>query len=179
MTSLPTDTRRFAEFLRYAALAGIVIVVLSWGWTVLDPQRLADARAEELGLDRVGAALGPGARILLLVMAALSGAAVIATLIPAARLCRAYSRDAALSVEAAAAISGIGCGLVAQAAMGVLRRTGDTLALTLGAPAGERTLALGFGSTDLGLALAASLMLMIGLVMRQAVDIARDNAGFV
>ena len=36
-----------------------------------------------------------------------------------------------------------------------------------------------FDAHELGFALAGGLMLMIGIVMRQAVEVARENAGFV
>ena len=179
MPSLSPVTRRWAAVLRFAALAGVALVALSWLWAARDPATFAAARATELALDISGWTTGALARAGLLALSLLSALAALFTLWQAARLFAAYAQDAALAPQAAEAIRGVGTGLLALALLGILRRTGDTLLLTLGAPEGQRMLAVGLGSDDLGFLLAAALMLLIGVVMGQAVEIARENEAFV
>ena len=72
-----------------------------------------------------------------------------------------------------------GAGGWVAAVLAIVSRTVAVLAATLSNPPGERMLTIGFGTPDMmGLTTGAAFLAM-GLVMREAVRLADDNAGFV
>ena len=95
------------------------------------------------------------------------------------RLFRCYRVGQTLSGDAARAILRIGVGILAVLILGVLAHSLQGLALTLGNPPGQRSLSVAVSSADLALALTGGLILVIGWVMREAVDVAEENRGFV
>lgn len=90
-----------------------------------------------------------------------------------------YRRGAALSVRAAREIHAIGIGLLALAVATFLAHTAQVLILSSGNPEGERMLAFAFGSGEVGFALAAGLLVVIGRSMSEAAATAEELRGFV
>jgi len=73
----------------------------------------------------------------------------------------------------------IGTGLILLAVAHVVGNTIIVAALTWNNPAGERTLAVGFGSTEVLLMLAAGLVTLFGWIQAEAARISAENEGFV
>ncbi|MEZ5713802.1 MAG: DUF2975 domain-containing protein [Paracoccaceae bacterium] len=90
-----------------------------------------------------------------------------------------YRGGETLSPAPARRIGRIGWGLLAAAGLGLAVRPAVAVALTAANPPGTRLLAVSFGSGDVGLGLAAGLMIVIGWVMREAAAVAEENRSFV
>ncbi|MBV2358993.1 DUF2975 domain-containing protein [Thalassococcus sp. CAU 1522] len=178
MTHLPHRTRRIAHalFLSVTILMAAIVGLLIYVTAV--PTLLVAERAHSFGLEVAWPVSGT-ARAALVACAWMSAGIALFTLSQVARLFRAYADDAALTPNAARAIRGIGLGLVAQAFWSLLLHPLSGLALTMDAPVGQRMLAIAIQSDAIGTALAGGLMLLIGIVMTQAVAVARENEGFV
>ncbi|PWL35674.1 hypothetical protein [Marivita sp. XM-24bin2] len=90
-----------------------------------------------------------------------------------------YRNNRALTIEAALIIRNIGVGLVLIAVAQVVTRSVQSLMLTSANVAGERMLAIQFGFAQVGLVLAAGLMVVIGRSMVEAARAVDDMRGFV
>ncbi len=180
MTDLPLSTRRWAARLRYftfAIMAGLGVLAL---YAILRPDMILDPAiaAHQTG----GVSMWPVggmARALLLALAAVYLVAVMVTLYHLAALFGLYALGAALTPEAALQIRRIGLSLAALAGLNLVGDTLRGLILSIDAPVGHRVLAISIDGPDLGFALAAGLMLLIGAVMRQATAAAEENRGFI
>ena len=73
----------------------------------------------------------------------------------------------------------IGTGLVALAVAHVLGNTIIVAALTWDNPVGQRSLSIGFGSSECLLLLAAGLMTLFGWIQAEAARLATENESFV
>ncbi|WJY22589.1 DUF2975 domain-containing protein [Fontisubflavum oceani] len=90
-----------------------------------------------------------------------------------------YKSGETLSARCADRILRIGQGLVTVGVVGFLSNTAIVLLLTMANQAGSRTLSLTFTDGDIGFFLAGGLIVVIGWVMREAVQVAEENRGFV
>ena len=178
--SLAPTTRRAAQWLQRATQVAILLVLGAGLAVSILPDALLSLAQQ---------ALAPPAeptwevslltRILLLFPAWISLAAVLFTLWQMALLFECYANDDPLSEEAARAVRAIGVGLLAQAAIHVLAHTFTGLILSIDAPAGERMLAIGVGSMEVGFALAGALLLLVGSVLVEASRALEENESFV
>lgn len=179
MTSLPARTRLLASILFFATLLCIVLIVGVSGYASTQPNAFAAARGESLGVENTGWTIGGIATGLLLASHWMLTMVQVLILWQTSALMRQYRDDRALSPQAAGAIRNIGLGILLHAGLQVLRHPVDTLALTLDAPAGQHAVAITLGTNELGTALAGGIMLLIGVVMRQAVAVSQENQEFV
>ncbi len=175
--SAATPIRRWAPMFNVLSIIAIVAIVLSViGSALLGylPReiRIAAGIAPE-------AALPGAARTALVLVGALPAMAAIYVLGQMGSLFRMYAAGETLTPAAARAIRRIGMGLLAMAALGFVTRPLQILLASLGNPPGERVLAIGFDTYDLGLILAGGLLLTIGWAMGDAVRAARENAEFI
>lgn len=90
-----------------------------------------------------------------------------------------YRRGRSLTRDAAERIGVIGVLLMAVAVLGVAAHTAQLLLLTLGNPPGQRVLAIGIDSSDIGFLLAGGLLVVIGRAMTEAARAVDENRGFV
>ncbi len=90
-----------------------------------------------------------------------------------------YRGNRALTLEAAQIIRNLGVGMVVIAVAQVATRTVQILMLTSANVDGERMLAIQFGFAQVGLMLAAGLMVVIGRSMVEAARAVDDMRGFV
>lgn len=90
-----------------------------------------------------------------------------------------YKSGETLSARCADQILRIGQGLLAVGIIGFLSNTVIVLLLTMANEVGTRTLAFTFTDGDIGFFLAGGLIVVIGWVMREAVQVAEENRGFV
>lgn len=112
-------------------------------------------------------------------LGAVPGAAMLWVLWQCQALFAIYRQSRPLSYAAADRIGRIGIGLAVLAGLSVLVRILQTLVVTSYNAPGQRVLAVEFGSSDLGFALAGGLMALIGAAMAEAARIAKDHEGFV
>ncbi|WP_299848203.1 DUF2975 domain-containing protein [uncultured Roseovarius sp.] len=179
MSNLPCRTQKLARFLRlccFAAMAGVLAVAV---YVSIAPDRFVAEAARAMMPGTEVWDVGNAATLLLYLVAAVNLGIVLFVLWQVARLTGCYGTGDALSSASADAIRWIGLGLLTKAVIGVLDDTATGLILSIDAPSGQGMLVISFGSTDIWFALAGGLMLLIGLVMLQAVDVAEDNRGFV
>ncbi|MFL4469241.1 hypothetical protein ACERZ8_04905 [Tateyamaria armeniaca] len=73
----------------------------------------------------------------------------------------------------------MGIGLLTLAGVSVIDHTIVVAALTWGNPAGQRSLAVGFGSSELFLFLTAGLVALFGWIQAEAARISAENEAFV
>ena len=73
----------------------------------------------------------------------------------------------------------IGTGLLLLAVAHVVGDTAIIAALTWNNPVGQRSLSIGFGSTEILLFLAAGLMTLFGWIQSEAARLSAENEGFV
>lgn len=151
------------------------LAVVGGGW---------DAPAQvltRLGIPEVVVQAPPGPALwaLILVLLALPLLAGLAVLWQVQALFALYSRGDTLSPAPAERIGRIGLWLLAVAVLSVAVRPLVVGLATLGNAPGERMIAVSLGSTDLVLALAAVLMVVIGHVMNEAARVAEENRAFV
>ena len=91
----------------------------------------------------------------------------------------ACARGRVFAGQTARHVQRIGSGLMALAVAHVLGNTIIIAALTWNNPAGQRSLAIGFGSTEILLLLAAGLMTLFGWIQAEAARLSAENEGFV
>ncbi len=100
-------------------------------------------------------------------------------LVCAMRCFSGFSQAEYFSLRTVKYLRGFAAGIFASVVMGVVSSTLITVVLTAGAPAGQRALALGFGSNELLTLLFAGMVWQIAAVMAKAVALAEENAQFV
>lgn len=139
----------------------------------------------------VGALFGlPAARIapaadldgvrLRLALALLPGLALFAvTVLNIRALFRRFARGRVLDPANGDRLAVIGWMLIAGAGLSVLSRTFIALALTLGNPAGEKQLVIGFSLSDFVFLLFGLFVLAFAHVIREAARLADENRGFI
>ena len=163
-------------WLTWAAFIGLPIIVMgSASARGLSVEVMADA----FPTVPIAPDLGFGSRLSTFAIGLVPGCAVLWTLWQVQALFALFRRGLALSRPAAERLRSIGFGLLCTAAAALLSRPLQILLLTSGNPPGERVLAFGITSADLGFVLAGGLMIVIGHVMADAARIAEENAGFV
>ena len=91
----------------------------------------------------------------------------------------ACARGAVFAGQTAQHIQRIGRRMVVLAIAHVVGNTIIIAALTWNNPPGQRALAIGFGSTEGLLLLAAGLMTLFGWIQSEAARLAEENEGFV
>lgn len=91
----------------------------------------------------------------------------------------ACARGAIFAADTARHVQRIGSGLLVLAAAHVIGNTVIVAALTWHNPAGQRSLAVGFGSAEVLLILAAGLMTLFGWIQSEAARLSAENEGFV
>ena len=91
----------------------------------------------------------------------------------------ACGRGQVFAGQTARHVQRIGTGLLALAVANVVGNTVIIAALTWNNPVGQRSLAIGFGSTELLLLLAAGLMTLFGWIQSEAARLSAENEGFV
>lgn len=104
---------------------------------------------------------------------------VLFVLTTAARLFALHARGAALSADAARALTRIGVGLTLAALLQLIAPTLVGLGLTLDNAPGHRMLVLSLDGTAIGLFLAGGLMALVGVSTRHAAQQAEELRGIV
>ncbi|WP_415922230.1 hypothetical protein [Tateyamaria sp. SN6-1] len=92
---------------------------------------------------------------------------------------RACASGQVFAGHTARQVQRIGAGLLALAAAHIVGNTIIIAALTWNNPPGERSLAIGFGSADCLMLLAAGLMTLFGWIHAEAARLSAENEGFV
>ena len=97
-----------------------------------------------------------------------------------ARLCfLGFVRGEAFSLGTVRHLRGFAIGMFASAIAGLLSPVLISVLLTLGAPAGRRSLVLGLGSSEVLMLLFAGIVWQIAHVMTRAVELADEHAQIV
>lgn len=180
MTTLPLRTRRFCsrlQILTWLCMSLLTAICLYWMFHPDTLNLLAHSTLKKTPPQAT--------RISGLVWAVLALGVMIkaiAWLFPlyfVARLFGVYARQDALSEQAAAHVRWIGTGLIFQAGVVFLTMPYLSLALSIDAPVGQRSISVGVTSVEVITALLGCLILMIGHATGKAVEVARENREFV
>ncbi len=121
----------------------------------------------------------PATIVLAGLMGFLPMAAMIYALVQMRGLFGRYRQGEILTAICALHIKGIGQGLVAGAALGVIANSLQIVILTWANPPGQRVLAIGIETDTIGFLLSGALMILIGRVMAEAARVADENRSFV
>ncbi|MXQ09418.1 hypothetical protein GQ651_16345 [Alphaproteobacteria bacterium GH1-50] len=170
---------RLPRVLYAASWAALILLPVSLIWTAAAGGLSRSALMRALPDVPVTDALSDNAVLLALAPAAIGVAAMCFVLWQMQALFRLFSEGQALTMPAALRIRRIGLGLLVAGLAGPVLRPLQILILTSANPPGERMLALGIGSSDVGLLLAAGLLTVIGWAMADAAWVAEENRGFV
>lgn len=90
-----------------------------------------------------------------------------------------FSRREILTAEASQLLRKAGFSFLIVAIYGVVARTATVLLLTMGNPAGQKELAIGFGSSEMFSILLAGTLFAVGHVLSVAASIEEENKGFI
>ncbi|MDP1739502.1 MAG: DUF2975 domain-containing protein [Polaromonas sp.] len=100
-------------------------------------------------------------------------------LVCAMRCFSGFSQSEYFSLRNVRYLRGFAAGVFASVVAGFFVAMAISVLLTLGAPAGQRALAMGLGSNELLTLLFAGMVWQIAAVMAKAVALAEENAQFV
>lgn len=100
-------------------------------------------------------------------------------LVCAMRCFSGFSQREYFSLRNVRYLRGFAAGVFASVVAGFFVSMAISVVLTLGAPAGQRALAMGLGSNELITLLFAGMVWQISAVMAKAVALAEENAQFV
>ncbi len=100
-------------------------------------------------------------------------------LVCAMRCFSGFSQSEYFSLRNVRYLRGFAAGVFASVVAGFLVSMAISVLLTLGAPAGQRALAMGLGSNELLTLLFAGMVWQISAVMAKAVALAEENAQFI
>ena len=175
--SASVSIRRWAPVFNVLSIIAIVVIVSAVAFGALFGDLPPDIRtaagvAPDAGLAR-------STLIAVALIGALPAVAMGYVLVQMSALFRSYAMGDTLTPGCARHIRAIGVGLLVMAVLGFVARPVQIVLASLGNPPGERVLAVGFGSMELGLVLAGGLLLTIGWAMADAVRAAQENAEIV
>ncbi|MDP3829113.1 MAG: DUF2975 domain-containing protein, partial [Polaromonas sp.] len=100
-------------------------------------------------------------------------------LVCAMRCFSGFSQSEYFSLRNVRYLRGFAAGVFASVVTGFFVSMAISVVLTLGAPAGQRALAMGLGSNELMTLLFAGMVWQISAVMAKAVALSEENAQFV
>lgn len=100
-------------------------------------------------------------------------------LVCAMRCFSGFSQSEYFSLRNVRCLRGFAAGIFASVVAGFFVSMAISVVLTLGAPAGQRALAMGLGSNELITLLFAGMVWQISAVMAKAVALAEENAQFI
>lgn len=169
--------RRWAPVFNVLSIIAIVVIVVAVAASALFGDLPLDIRAAAGVAPEV--ALSRGMLAVVALIGALPAVAMVYVLVRMSGLFRSYAMGETLTPLCAGHIRAIGVGLLTMAVLGFVARPIQIVLASLGNPPGERVLAVGFGSMELGLVLAGGLLLTIGWAMADAVRAAQENAEIV
>lgn len=159
---------------RVAAALTVLGLVMIWSRDDL----LMAAVACGLGSDAVFT-ITPTARIIILLAATVPGSLFVWSLLILAAIFHRIERGQVMVEANARALSRVGVLFLSFAGLSVIAQTISVLAATYANPAGERMLSITFGSPQISALVTGITFFAIGLVLREAVRMAKENESFV
>lgn len=176
---IPPGLRRLCWLVRAgAALGAVLLVVMLLGlWT--DPEWTRSLGTAMAGLNCERVTVDLRMRWLGAAVSLLPAALGLAFFVLLWRLFGEYGAGRALTPVAQRHLQRLALALLVIALAQPLLRGAYSVVMTLGNPPGQRLLVLGFGSHDYLALIVALALLAIATVMRQAVQAAEENRGFV
>ncbi len=176
---LPRRTRHWAVTLQWMTWVTMLALVILIPYSLFDPAALVAQAHDSISKAPGDWTTGSSAIALLIGASLLQLAVTLLILWHMSRLFGCYAKGEALSLPAARHIRGIGIWTLVRALMAVLHTPFVSLVLSIDAPEGQRSLSVAIDSHLVALSLVGGMMLMIGMVIAQAVAIARENESFV
>ncbi|MEM8541205.1 MAG: hypothetical protein AAGF25_09650 [Pseudomonadota bacterium] len=176
-----------SNFMRWFCLALMIIVIVAGAGVVLlgaltGASWFIDwfATNDQLG----GAAFSPdtvgtATRILIVVINGVTLFFTCRGLWFLMKLFSAFAKRDILSLRTSQFLRAAGSSFLVVAIYGVVAQTASILLLTMGNPAGQKQLSIGFGSEQLFAILLAGTLFAIGHVLSIATSIDEENKGFV
>ena len=159
----PQTLRRRVHLFRALTILAIVLVALSIPLAILKGGLPPDI-AQYVTLGEVSLTH----RVAIALAGALPAAAAIWTLTRVLAFLDLYGRGLSLTIQSAATMRAIGCGLFAIVAAQIIARPLQSLVASAFNPAGERSLVISLQGGDLGLVLAAGLVILIAQAIAEA-----------
>ena len=177
--SVPKGLQRLCMAMRVgAALGGVVTLVLPpWFWS--RPEWVAAVGGQMAGLGCQPIAVDGTARLWGGVVSVVPVVLGLALFVLLWRLFGEYAQGRALRAPAQRHLQGVAWLLLALALLQPLTRAAMSAVLTMNQPPGQRLLVLQLSGNDYLALLTAVALLAVAMVMRQAVQAAEENRGFV
>ncbi len=161
-----------------AALGGLVTLLMPlWFWS--QPAWVAHLGPQFAGLGCQSFEVDTSMRAWGLAVSLLPMAVGLGLFVMVWRLFGEYAQGRALQTPAQRQLQGVAWALLALALLQPLTRAALSVVLTMNQPPGQRMLVLQVSGNDYLALLTAVALLAVALVMRQAVQVAEENRGFV
>jgi len=179
MSDLSIRTRRWARALSnltivvMVALAGGVLAVL------VQPELGRQILLDAAPVGSVDREISTGTIYALLAVGVLSVAVQLILFWNMNGLFRLYAAGDALSAACGDYVRRIGLALLVLPATMVIYGMAASVLLSWDNPVGERQLVVSINMQSMGFFIGGALLLLIGITIRQAADIAEENRGFV
>ncbi len=170
---------RLARIMNVGVWVGLMSLPLSFFWVVFTDGLAAAALSDAFSEIHISPDMPLATGVAVLAVGSFALIAAMAALWHMHRLLMCYQSGEAISPRTARIILRIGQSLLVAALMSILSVPIQTVLLTLHNPTGQRSVAIGIDTQDMGFVLAGGLLVLIGWVMREAVGLAEDNAAIV
>jgi Protein of unknown function (DUF2975) len=168
---------RIARWAEWASLAGIALIVGSFGYLWLDSSRLLNHLMR--GMPEIIKPPSSAPLYLAGIAAMIPALMLIIALWQVRILFRLYRIRQIFAPDIPVILVRLGMLAISAAAASIIVRTIITLLLTLGNPPGYRHIAVGFGSEEVLALIAGLLLWCFSLVMKESRRIADENESFV
>lgn len=170
---------RLSRRMEWVTTVGIVLIVVLMGLGFVIPGWTRSLLLARLGEAGARLPLDPGAQAVAGLITTVPVGVLVWGLFHVRALFRDYARGAVFTAAAAQHLRRFGVSVMLQGPLGPLTATALALALSLANPPGQRLLVLTVSINDYVALVVGGVLVAVAAVMREAVQIADENAAFV
>ena len=178
-TLLPDRTRLVCRVLKWLALLILVLMVAAYFLMDVSTSILDSAWEGLQPHVREDVSYSGGKKLLLHVLAAIGYFSLTLIVIGAARVFSVFQKGVVFAPAAVRAVRFLGLTIFLFAAVQLILPTLMVLGLTYDNGPGNRALTLGINSNTVILLMIGAVILVIGQILTQAIDIAHENKQFI
>ncbi|WP_130409457.1 hypothetical protein [Thalassococcus sp. S3] len=179
MSGLPQRIRRWSQVFAYVTLAAMILIAGVFLLFLFRPALAYDVLVDAAPSVQVAGEIGVTTIYALLAVGALSVAVQLFLLWGMYRLFSLYAAGEALTGECGDCVSRIGAALLALPVASVIYGMASSVLLSWQNPEGQRELTIALSLHSIGFLIGGALLLMVGITIRQAAQVAEENRGFI
>lgn len=176
---LPNSTRLACRILKWLALATIVLIVALYFLTDANAAILDSAWASLQPHIREDVTYSAGKKLLMHTLAGISYFSLVLVLIGAARVFSLFQKGAVFTPIAVRAVRSLGLMIFLLAAIQLIMPTLMVLGLTYDNGSDKRVLTISLNASQIIFLMIGGVILIIGQILTQAIDIAQENEQFI